>query len=804
MASTSTGDGSPFDTMMSNAHVSEKATSATAAPGIMSPTRSRASSTTSLTTSSTAEYRKGDRPRAASFTTERHTAMTRSSSPSGSLSVSRAPCMFRADLQTEAQVQHESHSSPSTAIQAHSTLILPNSTLLKPTGVRSTLLAAHHQSTPGPSAPASANGAFLSSTGRVSSSEPRLGDPSRSSSPSPRNNWRSSMMGGTISSSPTTSREIRIPKNRTKGPLITRISSPAISPITPHLASVSSSSTSTSETHQFRFSSPANLHQQQFQHSRSPSASASLRPSPSSAAMRRNSSDMSQQEVEEDLALGGRTASMRLSHQRRTGDQEAVQKWDEQHAIPDEVELRRTFSTASSRGKNDSLSSSVLTTPTILSRVTMTVSREPIFGIRPSSCDGGRHDRRVLTGMSIFGNGDHSIAPSNKSTRPSVKVDGISRESPVSPSTDDWNRSRLICFDYDRQGYHHSSSLPPTPAPPTQLCPPAAEPILDDRGQPLRNYQLHGGSNRFFIGGRFLTSGDDLLPFVISFALAIIMPIMFLTFSASFIWHHLGAGGKVSIFLFIYIVALMWTNMIKTCWTDPGIIPRNLDPTPDTKWVEDIDGEGHAGLKVEPRFLRIKGSLVLTKWCETCHTYRPPRASHCRLCDNCVEHTDHHCTFLNNCIGRRNYTPFIAFLVSAILCAVWAIAFSAWHIGHQQALSRDPINAADFRRPWITRWDVIGSIVVAVIAFALLVPIFGLFTYHARLIWTNRTTIEMLRPKGDRSGAIDPADGTPISNPYKLRSVRRNVVTLLCRPVDVPNWISHRAFATRDERDDHP
>ncbi|GFO11784.1 palmitoyltransferase, partial [Plakobranchus ocellatus] len=48
--------------------------------------------------------------------------------------------------------------------------------------------------------------------------------------------------------------------------------------------------------------------------------------------------------------------------------------------------------------------------------------------------------------------------------------------------------------------------------------------------------------------------------------------------------------------------------------------------------------------------------------CKKCIAPKPPRTHHCSICGKCVLKMDHHCPWLNNCVGYYNHRYFLQFV----------------------------------------------------------------------------------------------------------------------------------------------
>ena len=76
----------------------------------------------------------------------------------------------------------------------------------------------------------------------------------------------------------------------------------------------------------------------------------------------------------------------------------------------------------------------------------------------------------------------------------------------------------------------------------------------------------------------------------------------------------------------------------------------------------------------------IENNYHLDYVCIPCGTLRPEEADHCNFCNRCVQKFDHHCVFIDNCIGYRNHKWFLLFLVCFSVYMVNILVHSIWKI----------------------------------------------------------------------------------------------------------------------------
>lgn len=308
--------------------------------------------------------------------------------------------------------------------------------------------------------------------------------------------------------------------------------------------------------------------------------------------------------------------------------------------------------------------------------------------------------------------------------------------------------------------------------------------MAEGKDKPKRLYQVWRGSNRFFCGGR-LIFGPDVASLIFTVILVAGPAVSFCLKVNHTINLNKKDGKDYGYWYIVLLVAAILTCLdmlflLLTSSRDPGIIPRNSTPpdaeeafdmnTPSMEWLN--DRTPHLRLP-KTKEVVVNGHSVKVKYCDTCMLYRPPRASHCSICNNCVQKFDHHCPWVGQCIGLRNYRFFYMFISTSTVLCVYVFAFSWVHLAQKgniiKAMSKDILSDVLIVYCFITMWFV-G----------------GLSVFHFYLICTNQTTYENFRYRYDKK-----------ENPYHM-GMRKNLQEVFLSKIP-PSLNDFRGIVNEDE-----
>mmetsp|Transcript_21636 Transcript_21636/g.49271 ORF Transcript_21636/g.49271 Transcript_21636/m.49271 type:complete len:334 (-) Transcript_21636:62-1063(-) len=197
-------------------------------------------------------------------------------------------------------------------------------------------------------------------------------------------------------------------------------------------------------------------------------------------------------------------------------------------------------------------------------------------------------------------------------------------------------------------------------------------------------------------------------------------------------------GAMVCIATFVGVIILfnVLYNYAKAICVDPGRPPTY------EKVLED-----HASM-IE------SGSAARPRPCRRCELSKPHRAHHCSVCKRCVLKMDHHCPWINNCVGFGNYRYFMLFMIWMwVLCVYgmllfWPFLTDALGPRHFTSYRNGCMQSC---RKYITFVFTLAACIAAVLCM--------MAGFHLYLVLTNQTTIEfqsnlLEKREARRNGAV--------------------------------------------------
>ena len=166
-----------------------------------------------------------------------------------------------------------------------------------------------------------------------------------------------------------------------------------------------------------------------------------------------------------------------------------------------------------------------------------------------------------------------------------------------------------------------------------------------------------------------------------------------------------------SYLVFFTLIISLFISFFIINRSDPGF----LEAKDDLTWLQMVEKKIH-----------------IDEYCPYCRIKKTNKIKHCHICKKCIKGFDHHCNWIDNCVGENNKIRFVIFVSLTLLNLIFNffVGLGALKNGNKQALNNNNNNYNKnieeiLNMRWIFTYGVsdLIAIMILIVSFFFFIPV---------------------------------------------------------------------------------
>ena len=143
----------------------------------------------------------------------------------------------------------------------------------------------------------------------------------------------------------------------------------------------------------------------------------------------------------------------------------------------------------------------------------------------------------------------------------------------------------------------------------------------------------------------------------------------------------------------------------------------------------------------------VENKMNINEYCPYCRVKKSQKVKHCHLCKKCIKGFDHHCNWIDNCVGENNKVLFLCFVGITLLNLIFNLFMGINALNAAKGSQKENINnnailkniESVIEMNYIFDYNIseLISILITIVSGFFTIPVFYVFYVQIKGLFKN-------------------------------------------------------------------